>query len=528
MEGHQATVKSYRLARRSFLAAAGGAIGLKVLLRNMELAAQGSEPPPRFLMVHWPCGNVTYAYVPLGEGRDYSVSTTHGEPGYVISPFATPELKPHTHLFVGFNAQGLSAPGGGAHESGTAFATTGASSPGTRASGSGTEDSCAGGPSWDQIFLKHVPELRGSARHYYNSICDTRVDSYETAARCLSYAYEQQAIASANPGGSILENVPLRPTLSPLTAYNDLFGGFTPGSIDDADALRLLKQRRSVLDHSRSELERLSDMAPANERVKIDAHAEVVRKLETQLSDQLNNSPAVVRCEAPSVPPETLIGAEGEISNDYVNPTTSTNDAPLHAEVGAAHSSIIRAAMACDLIRVASFQWAPGTSHVSFQGADPNSPETIYMHHPLSHRKLDSAVYRSPPPTDGDRYIWDILTSIQHWYFEQTALFVRGFLDTVDPLSTDGSSLLDRTVITMFSEMGNAAHDRNQSTGLIVGGSALGMQPGAFHTVDTHQNSLWLTAAQAFLGPDPISALEEERFRKTDVEPIEGVWAPPR
>ncbi len=519
---------SYKVARRSFLAAVGGAVGLKVLLRNMEVAAADGAPPPRFLMVSWPCGTVKAAFVPDGEGSNYTVSNTHGQAGYIISPFATPELKPHTHIFTGFNMQGLNCPGGGAHEAGTPFSTTGASGPGTRSNGGETDDGCAGGPSWDQILLENVPALRASGRGYYNSICDARVDSYETSTRCLSYGYDKQSIQSANPGGQIMENTPLRPTLSPLTAFNDLFGNFTPsggGGMVDADALRLLKQRQSVLDHSRSELERLSALAPANERVKIDAHAEVIRKLETQLSEQINNPPETSECMPPLTPPANLTGDQSDRNSDYGNPTSSTDDAPVHAEVGAAHSSIIRAAMACDLIRVGTFEWSPGTNHVSFQGVDPNSPNTIYMHHPLSHRKLDSNFYRGAPPGT-DRYIWDAMASVQHWYFEQTALFVQGFLDTIDPLSSDGSSLLDRTVITMCSEVGNPSHDRNDAAGLIIGGSKLGMQPGAFHNVNTHHNSLWVTAAQAFLGADPVGALQQEVFYKNNVSPINGVWAP--
>ena len=36
-------MRSYRFARRAFLAGIGGAVGLKVLLRNLEVAAQGAS-----------------------------------------------------------------------------------------------------------------------------------------------------------------------------------------------------------------------------------------------------------------------------------------------------------------------------------------------------------------------------------------------------------------------------------------------------------------------------------------------------
>jgi Protein of unknown function (DUF1552) len=523
-------MKSYRFARRSFLSAVGGAVGLHTLLRTMEASAAGAGAPPRFLLMNWPCGSVKYPYVPMGTGTGYTASTTRGQPGYIISPFATPELKPHTHVLFGFNMMGLAAPGpGGAHEAGTPFSTTGASSPGVRKNGGETDDGCAGGPSWDQILLQNAPELKTSGRGYYNVICDSRVDSYETSTRCLSYGYAKQQIASAVGGGMISENTPLRPTLSPITAYNDLFSTFTPGGggMTDQNAVRLLKQRKSVLDHSTRELERLKTLAPANERVKIDAHAEIIRKLELQLSEQINNPGTTAVCTKPAPPAMNLNGVNSDRNADYGNPTSTQDDAPNHAAVGAAHSSIIRAAFACDILRVATFEWSPGTNHVSFKGADPNSPNTIYMHHPLSHRKLDSAFYQGSPPTT-DRYIWDAMAYVQWWYFNETAKFVLGFLNQVDPLATDGASLLDRTVIAAVSEVGNPSHDRNNASALIIGGSKLGMQPGGFQSLtNSHHNRVWASVAQAFLGADPLSKLTSEAFYKNGVTPIPGVWAAP-
>ncbi len=517
-------MKSYRVARRSFLAAVGGAVGYGAILRNMEASAQGAGSPPRFLMVSWPCGSIQQAFVPTGTGADYTVSDTHGGAGYIIAPFATPELKPHTHIMLGFNMNGMQCPGGGAHEAGTPFSTTGANGPGTRANGGETDDGCAGGPSWDQILLNHVEDLKSGGRDYYNVICDSRVDSYETSTRCLSYGYRKQSIQAAVPGGQIMENEPLRPTLSPVTAYNDLFSDFQAGgAMTDVDALRLLKQRKSVLDHSQRELARLSALAPANERSKIDAHADVIRKLEMQLSEQINNPPEAAVCEAPLLPQSNLTGANSDANSDYRNPEARADDAPLHAEVGAAHASIIRSAMACDIIRVGTFEWSPGTNHVSFKGADPNDPNRIWMHHPLSHRNLDSSFYQGARPGN-NAYIWDAMVSVQRWYFENTAKFVNDFLSTPDPLATDGASLLDRTVITMVSEVGNPSHDRNGASALIIGGSKLGMKPGGFQRVDGHHNSIWLTAAQPFLGADPLSKLQDEVFNKNGAAPVDGVW----
>jgi hypothetical protein len=524
-------MKSYRFRRRTFLSALGGALGLHQLLRNMEAAAQGAGAPKRFLMIGWPCGSVKIPFTPMGTGADYTASTTFAEPGYIISPFATPALKPHVHILTGFNMSGLNCPGGGAHEAGTPFSTTGASGPGTRSNGGETDDGCAGGPSWDQILLKHCPELVTTGRGYYNVICDARVDSYETSTRCLSYGYTKQSIQAANTNGNISENAPLRPTLSPVTAYNDLFSNFTPGGGGtDMDALRRLKQQKSVLDNSKRELQALWDMAPSEERVKIDANMAIIRSEEERLTELINNPPMVGDCTVPTAPPMDLMGETSDRNNYGNNGEVSEADDVKHAAVGAAHAGIIRAAFACDIIRVATFQWSPGTNHVSFKGANPAAPEKMYMHHPLSHLNLQTQFYQGSRPAMGanNRHVWDGMTFVQHWYFTETAKFVTEFLNQVDPLATDGGTLLDRTVMTAISEVGNPSHDRNGASALIIGGSKLGMQPGGFQALNNaHHNRIWATTAQAFLGEDPLSALEDEVFYKQGVTPIPGVWEPP-
>ena len=238
---------------------------------------------------------------------------------------------------------------------------------------------------------------------YYNTICDKRVDSYETSTRCLSYGYDKQTINSARPGGTIRENKPLLPEMSPLTAYKDLFGGFAPGAtITDRDALRLLKLRKSVLDYSLRELDRLKTLGPASEREKIDGHAAAVRKLEAQLSEQIAGGGAIGACASPPMPDAALTGQGRRVAARRLRArsTVNTSDETTHEAVGKAHAAILRAAFACDLIRVATFQWSPGTNHVAFKGVDPNAPDTIWMHHPLSHQVTDAAFFNGPRPAE--------------------------------------------------------------------------------------------------------------------------------
>jgi hypothetical protein len=535
-------MQSYRFARRSFLASIGGAFGLEILLRNMEASAQGmGGPPPRFLMMHWPVGTIRNQFIPTGTGTSYTTSKSGQGPGYIISPFDTPELRPRT---IALHGMSMSLTGrGGGHEDGTPMCTTGANSPGTRQNGGEPDDGCAGGPSWDQILLKNVPGLANRneqgtiiGRGYYNTAADERIDSHELSTRRLSYSYTKQSITSSNPGGMITENAPNKPILAPATTYADLFGSFMPGGgMTDPQAIKTLKLNKSVLDYSQRQLTRLNTLAPASERVKIEVHAQVIRQLEAQLTAQIRAAEMGTgggKGMAPPMPDPALMGKTGEgvtgFSPDYNNPTSTTDDAPTHEAVGKAHGAILRAAFECDIIRVATFQWSPGTNHVSFKGLDPNSPNTIYMHHPLSHRVGDAAFFNGARPTTNAN-VWDAMVNANRWYFQKTADILMEFLRP-DPQDPAGGPLFDNTLIAMVTEVAEAAHTRSGHAAFLFGGQALGMQGGQFRAVTGAHNQLWATVAQAFLGTGWKTTLQADTgitSQQTNSNPISGLWVQP-
>jgi hypothetical protein len=176
-KGPRFTGVSYRTKRRAFLAGLGGAFGLEALLGNLEASAEGGEPPARLLVMHWPVGTLRQRFVPAGSGRDFVASP-------LLAPFEAAGLREDLIALYGLTHDGLSAPGGGGNEAGTVFAVTGASSPGTRDNGGEADDAVAGGPSFDQILLKHVPRLRRPGRGYVSASAEARVWSNETSTRC--------------------------------------------------------------------------------------------------------------------------------------------------------------------------------------------------------------------------------------------------------------------------------------------------------------------------------------------------------
>lgn len=515
-------MRSYKIARRSFLAAVGGAFGLRTMLRNIEASAQGEPPPPRFLMTHWPVGTLEYWFRPSGGS-----STTYS-PTRILQPFEDAGLRDDMIVFWGFNQDSGSGQGGG-HESGTPMMSTCARCPGTRENGGEPDDGCAGGPSFDQIFLRSIPALQTPGAGYVNAIADARVDSQETSTQCLSYSYDTRQIQSARPGGNITENVPLLPELSPLQLFNNLFSGFMPTNPSEPNAnqeavLQALVNRQSVIDHSLSELAQLRLLAPASEWDKIDAHVTALRNVETELADRIANGAVIPECTLPTAPESSLTGKTGS-RVDYNDPATSTADDEIHEQVGKAHASIIRAAFACDLIRVATFQWSPGTNHVSFGGLYPDEPSSIYMHHPLSHRITDHGLVTGmTAPTSGSNLAdIEFLANVQVWYNQRHADIINEFKNTADVF---GANLLDQTVIPYVTEVAETTHSWGPTPAIVFGGRALGIQGGQYIEVggggSSRFSNYWHSIGQA-LAREQAPALEGA----PEGTPIAGVWSPP-
>jgi hypothetical protein len=494
------------------------------MLDNMVAVAQGATSPPRFLMTHWPVGTVHYWFKPTGSGTDYTTSR-------ILQPFEDAGLRDDMIILYGMDSN-VGPGGGGGHEAGTPMATTGARCPGTRSNGGEADDAVAGGPSFDQIFLQHVPELQTPGVGYANSICDARVDSLETSTQCLSYDHATRSIAAASGGGQVTENIPLLPELSPAQQYMKLFSGFMPGGDTPANMEAVagaLVMRKSVLDFSLNELNRVKTLAPQSEISKIDLHAEAIRKIEEQLSAQIADGSLSVGCEAPEAPDSSLQGKTGS-RFDYGAAQTNTADDAIHEQIGKAHYGIIKAAFQCDLLRVATFQWSPGTNHVSFANQYPDDPDAIFMHHPLSHEIGNRADVVDSPPSDGRaRSIVEFLANVQTWYNARTAELLNDFKAATDAF---GGNLLDQTVIPYITEVAETNHTWSPMPALIFGGRALGMQGGQYVDVSggfggPGYNAMWMSVAQAYLGADPLAALSDEVFDKSNADPIDGLWAPP-
>ncbi|MES1207004.1 MAG: DUF1552 domain-containing protein, partial [Pseudomonadota bacterium] len=492
--------RGYRFARRAFLRSVGGALGLRTILGNLEAAAQQVPSPPRLLVVHHPVGTVRPDWEPKGTGTTYTTSR-------LLKPFEDANLRANMAVIYGLSNEGIGGPGGVGHQKGQVIMMTGTATKFVRAGELIDQDTPADGPSFDQILLKNVKALQ-TPKGYVNAIADNRVDyNPETSTRCLSYDYATRPVQATAANG--VENIPLFPELSPLQLYISLFGSMAPGGaagMSNDQLIRALKERRSVLDYSLRELARIKTLAPASDASKIQLHTDAIRKIETQLSAQIANG-TVTTTTCGSTPPPDVVGGKYDGGNhrDYDNPTATASDETVHAQVGKLHLGVIKSAFVCDLVRVATFQWSPGVNHIAFKGLYPGEPNSIYMHHPLSHR-INSADTRAAVANRKPEV--EFLSKVDEFYATQTASIVADFKATTDGV---GGALLDNTILPYVTEVAACGHEYYPLPAILFGGQKLGIKGGQYQYLDRRpHNDLWLTVAKA-LGLTP-EALKSEKF----------------
>jgi len=478
-------MSSYRFARRNFFAWTGAAIGLHTLLRNTEAAAQAAVNPRRLLLVHTPVGTIRPLWLCAGAGTAFTFSP-------ILKPFEDAGLKDDMVIIDGLNMDVIPGPGGG-HEKGSVLVGTASPTKWTRTGQTETDDPMAAGPSVDQLMISKLPELSMRPFKSLQAICDDRIDHQEISCRCLTYDLATQPKPGINGSGVVennaYENIPIRPYLKPLDLYTRVFGTMMPGGGNDAALIRARAAKKSVLDFSMRELDRLRTLAPASQSQMIDQHAQAIRDLEKEIDSQPNS----MTCGLTTAPPNiSAIPDDGKDHAETINVTTS--DEATHQAIGEYHMAIIRAAFACDLTRVATFQWSPGTNHIAFKGLHPANLNGIYTHHPVSHQVGDAEIME-PDATKRSANV-QYLANVGTWYNKRMGELVNLMKTTKDIY---GNPLLDSTVIPFLSEVSRATHARDNTPICIFGGKNLGFKGGQFLKFPNRPfTDLWLTILESF------------------------------
>ncbi|MEY4580406.1 MAG: hypothetical protein RL701_5109 [Pseudomonadota bacterium] len=443
----------YRLSRRNFLSGVAGTAVWGALLSKLEAQDQGAAPPKRFLVVQRPVGTVYENWWPKGTGTSFTLSR-------ILTPFA-----PLQSRMVVLRDLKLPFDGsvGGGHERGSVLLLTGARTK-QLYPGNGGDDPMAEGPSVDQLFLRQSTLLQGPPIRSLQLSCDNRADTPEVSTRNIAYSGAQ---------------APLKPYYQPQEVYNRLFSSMADASAETLERARL--EKKSVLDFALRDLARLRLVAPSSQRESLDAHEMAIRELEVEL-DKDTSDP--VSCGVASVPP--LVSTSSFVDPYSGSHVVNQRDDLKHEQIAKLHFALIKAAFRCDLTRVITFQFSPGTNHVSFGDLWPPNPAQFKVHHTTSH-----------DPDSADTL--EFLTRVELWYATRVSAFLQ---ELAQEKQADGSSLLDHTLVPYVSEVGARYHNWDNMPFVLFGGPGVKLKGGQVWANGgkgmRSTNDLWMASARAF------------------------------
>ena len=243
--------------------------------------------------------------------------------------------------------------------------------------------------------------------------------------------------ASAYTGSEVRSRIvysgaaaPLPPEDNPSGVWGRMFGDFTA---DPTEMAIRRGKRLSVLDTVTQQFDAVRAQAGVDDRARLDQHADLVRDLELRLQ----NEPVLgEHCMVPGAPAA-------------VNP----DDAGSMHLVSQAHIDLVTMAFACDITRVASFQYSNGANHHTFPFVGSNSDG-----HGLSHA------------ADEDAVAWAEWTVRQTWYCEQFAYL----LGKLAAIPEGDVTMLDHTVVLWVNELSKGNSHSHQRMPFVLAGSGGG------------------------------------------------------
>jgi hypothetical protein len=410
-----------RVPRRSFLR---GAAGLSLGLPLFEsLACNAPEPnaerigraqgrlefPKRLLVIYTPNGNWE-----LPDAFDFT--------GEVLSPLAAFQQK--ILLLKGIDMAVHNLGPGEPHQQGMAFLTGRPLNEGDQIGGCGNlRSGWAQSISLDQeIATKIAAPTPRKTLHF--------------GVQTLNYGGKEVRTVISYEGNDL----PVSNEDSPWGMYNTVFSQI---GADPTGAAALRARRHSVLDAVGKRYQALSPKLGAEDRQKLEAHLDAVRKLETQL-----DKPGTVLggdCQLPVLSAEVGLGDPGNY--------------PTIAKLQMDQTAM---AFACDITRVATLQFSASTNNrpypfLQYNGAAINEDEHILGHSP-----------------DDDVAAWGKLRVIRRWYAEQLA-YLLGKLDAIP--EGDGT-LLDNTLVVLGSELARGNTHSHMDAPFILAGGAQTMKMG--------------------------------------------------
>jgi hypothetical protein len=399
-------IKNAGFSRRQLLLSAGAAAPL---LPFLPASVRAAEAPKRLLCVFHPMGYLENDFFPQ------RTSDTEFTLGPAVAPLGAFKNK---LIFM----DGLLIYGGdwffpdddNEHASGSNMAFTGSLKMGY-----------ATGPSIDAAVADSL--VRQGVRTPYKSLGLGVNAGSPSPHTGVFFSAAQQPINAQNDPKAVF-----------TTIFKDVLGGGLP-TVDLAAVARARKQKQSVIDLVRADLNRACARVGASEKDKCNAHLEGIRDIENRLPNS-TPPPAASVCTRPAAP----------TGGDLV--------ATIHQQM-----DLITAAFTCDLTRVATLQLGfcdggldpfPGLNQHSVThavGDTKGGPEPI-----ASHRRFDQ------------------------WYSERFAYLLR----KLDAVQEGNGTLLDNTLVLFGSDTTTAqslwlgAHNMFRFPFFLAGGSNFAFKTG--------------------------------------------------
>jgi hypothetical protein len=385
------------ISRRLFLSAAA-ALGGTTLLPRGAFGQSSAAPPKRLIVVFTPNGTIYDAWKPTGTEMQFELSR-------ILTPLAP--YKDRILILDGIELKsGRSGPGDD-HMRGMGHMLTGVElSTGTTQGGGGMPAGFGGGISIDQLIAAEV----GKTSRFKSLEFGAYVRDSDIWSRMI-YAGKDQ---------------PLPPMEDPEKAYSRIFSTST---LDAAALARLTKRRKSVLDHAIGTLGQLANKMPAEDRVRVEAHADAVRQIEKQIVSQAS------ACSIPKVGP------------------LNTSQIANYEPTGRLMIDMLVASMACDQTRVASMQFSRSVSQMSFPSIGISD-----QHHDLSHLG------------DGDGDAKEKLTKINTYYANQFAYL----LEKLNAVKEGDGTLLDHSLVIWLNELAKGNEHSHSPMPVVIAGKCSG------------------------------------------------------
>lgn len=240
---------------------------------------------------------------------------------------------------------------------------------------------------------------------------------------------------------------------SPLEVIAQVFGGIDGGDAAEqrAELERLVAQRKSVLDSSVDDIERMRTRLAAGERAQMDQYLDSLRQLEGQLDGLLT-----VECTAPA----------------WEGPDVPAGQNTMRPDLFAFFYEASAIALECGLTRVVTIAspgvgGEPGTPRHPFE--PPNVPQA--MHDAIMHPMLGLE-------NDGTDASWldreEHVAKIRRIY-NWRAQLVSNFVDRLEQTDLGGYTTADRTLITWLNAGGGQHHFGSDNIPLIFVGNPDGV-----------------------------------------------------